>query len=248
MERKKKRKTNSNSTNNNNNIININLGKELKEYIKHTEIKEKYNEPKIKQSEKIKQPEIDDEIYSDELKEITNQYITLKNQASNQGINLPSNLSVIPSNKLKMNNVNDIIALTNYIKNLIEQIKIFIANYKQTPTPQATTQTTTQSTQQSTQAGKPYAYPQTYNYRQPQYSPYSQYQFPIGIPTIQPVKPSPAPAPAPVKPVQPTETPTQPETTQPETTKPTETTETTKPPPPYEPETKPPPYEPDIQT
>ena len=52
MERKKKQKTNSNSTNNNNNIININLGKEVSEYIKHTEIKEKIQqqpkEPKIK--------------------------------------------------------------------------------------------------------------------------------------------------------------------------------------------------------
>jgi len=265
MERKKKKKQiDRKATNNNNNIININLGKETSEYIKHTEKIKTIKQPKKEEVKEIKKPEIDDEIYSDELKEITNQYITIKNQASNQGITLPETLTVIPSEKLKLNNINDIITLTNYIKNLIKQIQDFIINYKQTQSTQTTQQTTPQQTgtPQTTgtpgtfqQAGKPFAYPQRYNFTQSQFSPY-QYGFRPGVPPIPPVQPV---KPSPAQPVKPTETPAQPATPAqpppyspetkppaPGTPAPAQPTQPTQPPPPpYEPETKPPAYQPD---
>ena len=189
------------ATNENNNIININLGKEVHEYIKHTE---KIKTEKIKNEPKPKAPEIDDSLYADELKEIISVYNNLKNQAVNSGIILPENLTIIPSTNMNIKNVNDIIALTNYIKMLIKEIQEFIKNYKQTTQTQTTTQTTTQGQTQTTTQGRPFAYPQraSYNYTQPYQSPYN-YNYQIGIPPITPARPPARPPPATPAPITP---------------------------------------------
>ena len=220
------------ATNENNNIININLGKEVHEYIKHTE---KIKTEKIKNEPKPKAPEIDDSLYADELKEIISVYNNLKNQAVNSGIILPENLTIIPSTNMNIKNVNDIIALTNYIKMLIKEIQEFIKNYKQTTQTQTTTQTTTQGQTQTTTQGRPFAYPQraSYNYTQPYQSPYN-YNYQIGIPPITPARPPARPPPA--TPAKPPITPATPARPPPAT------------PAPITPDTEPPKYEPDILT